>query len=149
MKEPNIEMCVEEAITFLKVAERLEDDEETIFGGIFPFVVNVALSCELFLKSIIMINSNSVSNSVKIIKEHKLTKLFCKLPKDDQIKIKDSFSKRMKCDFDELIAEMNDTFVKWRYAYEQGNLKINITGILTLAQVLNDYITEQYLDEEE
>lgn len=145
MRQHNIEMCIEEANTFLKVAEILEKDEETIFGGIFPFVVNSALACELFLKSIIMINSTSPI----IIKEHKLNKLFDQLPISNQIQIKELFSKRMKRDFDKLLLEMSDTFVKWRYAYEQNNIEINITGILTLAQVLNEHITERYLEKGE
>ena len=143
--EPNIGMCFEEARTFLKLSEQLENDEETLLSGIFPFVVNSALACELFLKTIIMINSTPP----QIVKAHELTTLFNLLSADDQINIKELFSQRMKHDFDSLIEEMSNTFVKWRYAYEQETIKINITGILTLAQVLNDYITENYLDKGE
>ena len=145
INEPNIGMCFEEARTFLKVSEQLENDEETLFGGIFPYVVNSALACELFLKTIIMINSTPR----QIVREHELTTLFKLLPTEDQTNIKELFSRRMKHDFDSLIEEMSSTFVKWRYAYEQETIKINITGILTLAQVLNDYITEIYVDKGE
>ena len=145
INEPNIGMCFEEARIFLKVSEQLENDEETLFGGIFPYVVNSALACELFLKTIIMINSTPR----QIVREHELTTLFNSLPTEDQTNIKELFSRRMKHDFDSLIEEMSSTFVKWRYAYEQETIKINITGILTLAQVLNDYITEIYVDKGE
>ena len=145
INEPNIGMCFEEARIFLKVSEQLENDEETLFGGIFPYLVNSALACELFLKTIIMINSTPR----QIVREHELTTLFNSLPTEDQTNIKELFSRRMKHDFDSLIEEMSSTFVKWRYAYEQETIKINITGILTLAQVLNDYITEIYVDKGE
>ena len=145
INEPNIGMSFEEALTFIKVSEQLENDEETLFGGIFPYVVNSALACELFLKTIIMINSTPR----QIVREHELTTLFNSLPTEDQTNIKELFSRRMKHDFDSLIEEMSSTFVKWRYAYEQETIKINITGILTLAQVLNDYITEIYVDKGE
>lgn len=145
INEPNIGICFKEARTFLKVSEQLENDEEAMWGGIFPYVVNSALACELFLKTIIMINSTPT----QIVRAHELTTLFSLLPTEDQTNIKELFSRRMKHDFDTLIGEMSSTFVKWRYAYEQGTIEINITGILTLAQVLNDYITENYLDKGE
>lgn len=140
----DIEMCIEEAITFLKVAEKLEEDEDSILGGIYPFVVNSAFACELFLKAIIMVNTMPPA----IIKEHKLKNLFNKLPADDQKQIKELFNMRMKNDLHDLLDELSNTFIEWRYAFEHS-VKINATGILTFSQVLKDYIAEQYLEAEE
>ena len=101
----------------------------------YPFTVNVAFSCELYMKAIMIYNSTDGT----IARGHKLDELFNNLPDDAKTKIETSFNKKLKCDLSSFLSEISTAFVEWRYAFE-GGVNINVTGILAFATALEEYV---------
>lgn len=81
--------------------------------------VNLAFSCELYLKSILFQFKN---NNMKI-NEHKLYELYKLLPSEQQIAIKKDFSFQWdkKGDFELFFQEVSETFVFARYIHERNS----------------------------
>lgn len=107
--------------------------------GVAPFVVNSAFSIELYLKTLGQIHGES-------LKGHKLVELYDSLPTEAQQAIEKaipaSAKKRMlegKVDFREYIAELNNTFVEWRYCYEVGQTsEVKIEPTIFVMEVLHE-----------
>ena len=132
----DLSVCINEADSFLLVAKNIEDDFDTFLcGGMYPFTVNAAFACELYMKAIFIHNSSDGT----IPKLHKLDELFDKLPKDAKVQIEALFSKQYKHDLLSLLSEISNAFIEWRYAFENG-VKINITGLLAFANALQEYV---------
>lgn len=134
-KNLNLSVCINEADSFLWVAQKIEDSDEFLCGGMYPFTVNVAFACELYMKAILIHNSADGT----IAKGHKLDELFNALPNDAQNQIETLFNKKLKHDLHSLLEEISTAFVEWRYAFE-GGVRINVTGILTFATALREYV---------
>ena len=90
-----------------------------------PCIVNYALSCELFFKSMIIIKNNKL-----VVKTHKLDDLYEIL---DNSKIKNELS---KYDFDIEIKKISDAFIDWRYCYEHNELTIHTGFLIDLCNCL-------------
>lgn len=132
----DLSICKSEADSFLFVAKKIEDDFATfLFGGMYPFTVNAAFACELYMKAILIHSSTDGT----IPKLHKLDELFKSLPMDSQKQIEILFNKQYKHDLLLLLSEISNVFVEWRYAFENG-VKINITGLLAFANALQEYV---------
>ena len=138
-------------------------NNETIYTSLSVNFVLTAFAAELFIKCIYNILG------IKPKKEHKLKVLFDDLNNYDngkkayatiQIlfknrmeeyskkvinsglpeKVKKSFLTRIE-DLDESLTSINDTFVLWRYIYEEADGKENI-GLSQFTSALRDYIIE-------
>ena len=131
----SLSVCINEADSFLWAAQKIEDSDEFLCGGMYPFTVNAAFACELYMKAILIHNSADGT----IARGHKLDELFNALPKDAQNQIETCFNKKLKHDLHSLLAEISTAFVEWRYAFERG-VKINVTGILAFATALQEYV---------
>ncbi|MCM1024655.1 MAG: hypothetical protein NC395_11450 [Prevotella sp.] len=128
-------ICIEKANAFLTVAEKCDecDISEFISSDMkYVFIVNAAISCELFIKAIMIHNSNDGTFS----NGHNLCELYNKLPKDDKSKIEKIYCNNCNIDFNKNLSEASNAFVDWRYAMENKNLGINLTGLLELARAL-------------
>lgn len=131
----DLSVCINEADSFLWVARKIEDSDQFLCGGMYPFTVNAAFACELYMKAILI----HFSSDGTIVKGHKLDELFKVLPDDAQSQIEASFNEQYKHDLDILLTEISTAFIDWRYAFEHG-VAINVTGILAFATALEEYV---------
>ena len=132
----DFDVCITEAHAFLQVAESIENNlGQMLSGGMYPFAVNTAFACELYLKAILI--HNSTDGTIK--KGHELEKLFGALPASTRTQIEATYSQNCTTALNILLSEINTTFIDWRYAFENG-VKINITGIMAFATALKAYV---------
>lgn len=131
----DLSVCINEADWFLHFAEQINNLDDIICGGIYPFVVNSAFACELYIKAILICNSNNN----KIEKGHDLKKLFETLSVEVQSNIKATFNRKKVGNLDAILPEINTAFIDWRYAYEKA-VNINLSGIQALAKSLKEYV---------
>ncbi len=104
---------------------------------IIASIVNKAFACEVFLKSIIIMNTKKITN------EHSLIKLVKKSNSCLEIR-----KKLNNYDFNEELEKINNAFVEWRYTYERDKMIIN-NGFLndfcnTLEEISRIKILEEY-----
>lgn len=132
------QICVSEATEFYEIAKHLEEGgtvDSLLSGQMYPIVVNGAFACELYLKALMIKNSSDDS-----FKEgHKLTELFRQLPSDIQNKVKIAFENRGFMKLEALLTEMDEAFIKWRYAFE-GPVEGHISELLAFAGILKEQI---------
>ena len=134
MSQNTYKVCIEAAHEFLHIAEQCSNDAlELLCEKMYPFAVNAAFACELFLKGILIHNAPQKS----VLKIHDLEKLFLELTPSQQSTIKNNFNKRYNCTFETFLKETKDTFINWRYPMEKV-LKLNITGLLAFAKALEE-----------
>lgn len=130
-------VCIDEANCFLEVAKWCSKDAFKLLRGyMYPFAVNAALSCELYIKAIMMHNS---PNKNEFEKGHDLQNLFGQLLDEDKTKIETLYNQKSKQPLSEFLQESKNAFVEWRYALEQG-VKINVVAVLGFAEALKEYI---------
>lgn len=89
-------------------------------------VVNEIFACELYFKSILMIQKH------EIVKGHELVSLYNQI---QNINIK---AKMINYNFDEELNKINDSFEKWRYCYESKQLIIYTGFLYDLCKVLEE-----------
>ncbi len=126
------------ACAFAEVADlalkKFRHDSADIEWYAEPATVNSAFACEVFLKALLLYHD------IPQRKEHKIEKLFDLLPFDPKDFVKRttmiSYGGMWKDAFGrELLENISDAFVDWRYSYEtvgkkRASLQINI-GFLT------------------
>lgn len=135
----NCQQMFRHACAFADVAdlalEKFRHDTADIEWYTEPAVVNSAFACEVFLKALL------IFYDVPMNKEHKIEKLFNLLPDE----IKDFVKQTVMINYGgmwrdpfscELLKNISDAFVEWRYSYEnvgnkRASLQINI-GFLTV-----------------
>lgn len=100
-----------------------------------PQIVNLALACEIYLK--ILLEHTGVT-----VKEHRLSALLHKVPKDYQNRINTLLYQRYPftqnafgCPYIELLS---NAFVEWRYSYEAQSLSCDISYLKAFAETLRD-----------
>lgn len=93
-------------------------------------IVLIAIDIEILLKAINIADNDAVSN------DHDWTRLFGTLSTSRQQEIKNAMPSQFKQDFDTLLDNNKDAFVRWRYCYEFNKLTCNWTFIHSLANVL-------------
>ncbi len=118
---------------FLQSAKRCNEPSFLQLGWshplLVPIVTNLALSCEIFLKTILRENSTPE-------KGHNLLKLFESLPEETKKDIVDS------SDSQEFISQLNQNsclFVEWRYIYEHHLRSLSISFLFDFAERLSNY----------
>ena len=120
---------------------------------VFPAISVSALSCEIALK-------NHIFNEYgKLIKAHKLDKLFKKMGNDKQYHYKNTTIKFYnmsafytnssdridEISFDVFLKENANAFVEWRYIYESPR-KVDLDFLEALLFALNDCDEDEYYD---
>ena len=117
-------------------------DNEVIRQRVVPEAVNLAFSCEIFLKTLLFFND------VKYKRKHKLEDLFNELPQKYKTEIENRCLLEYGALHDSfgfsLLSNISDAFEKWRYCYEYNNLQLRIGFLYIFANALRD-ICEQEL----
>ena len=129
----DFKICLEEANEFITVAKWCNDS--TRISSIYSSVVNVVFSCELYIKAIMIYNSQQD----EFQEGHDIKILFNSLQNSDKLAIEKLYNKKCSKKLDILLTEINEAFIKWRYAFEDA-MSINITECLFFAQSLEEYV---------
>lgn len=116
---------------FKKSAELLDDNRITK-----PVMVNIAFSCELYMKALLMWTNKTQD----VIDKHKLDELFYQLSHSWREKIKKSLDvQNWECFW----KDSADAFCAWRYYYEKDNVMFGHVGILFAFAEILDKICEE------
>lgn len=121
---------------------------------IFPFIVNKAFSCEVYLKLLLKIFNFNI-NSLKKYERHNLFILYKNTTTEFKVDMLNYFAKAYdgksnKDCIENQIYNISDTFTHWRYIYEHINefSEISIGFLNTFCNYLDDYcikiINKQY-----
>ncbi|WP_370814283.1 hypothetical protein [Butyricicoccus pullicaecorum] len=135
----NLDTCIRQAKQFLGVAKYCnEQNQNSSCALIFPLFVNASLSCELFLKAIMILESTDSS----FWRGHDLNELFKKISVDAQNKINSNYeNKKLHISLQDLLDRYGNNFIKWRYCFENGS-EGNSFGIIGFSESLEEYIEE-------
>lgn len=136
-KQGNLEACIREASQYLNTALFCDQQNRNVpCSFIYPLFVNAALSCELYLKAITMIETDDSS----FYEGHDLNNLFNKISNSAQIWIKTNYSKKDTIiSLNDLLTKYGKNFIDWRYSFENGS-EGNSKGIIALAESLKEYV---------
>ena len=138
-----IQAMFRQALSFCSTAAYLyeKDFQKTPINvlSLAPFVVNSVFSIELYLKTLAQIHNRSLTG-------HELLKLFNSLPPEAHRAIEAAIPRcaqkwklEIKIDFRDYIAELNNTFVEWRYLYEVGRTNaVYITPTIFVMEALHE-----------
>ena len=132
MIDNSLKVCTEEARQFFALAKQCEETLDGLVIYTYAFSVNITFACELFMKAILIYEETTEN-----IKTHKMKELFKLISAEAQEVIKNKFPG----DLDKLLDEIDDSFVKWRYAFE-NRVSIDVTNTMNFAKVLNEYLAE-------
>ena len=129
-------VCKTEADSFLETAKWCESDLGAfLLGQMYPFAVNIAFSCELYLKAIMIFDSEKDEFETG----HSLKDLYAKLNANDKKGIEAIYNVKSFKKLNELLDESDKTFEQWRYAFEAG-VTICVDGMIAFAESLKEYI---------
>ena len=138
IKVGDFSVCKEAANQFYITAQRCKGENfaEYLLDGFYPYAVNVAFSCELYLKAIMI--HRSPSN--EFFTGHELSELFSHLDPTDSRVIERNFAGIMKSkDLHTFLINNNKVFEEWRYALE-GSVTLDISGFEAFSEILHDYV---------
>ena len=93
-----------------------------------------SLNVEILLKALYLIEFDDV------IKTHEWTEIFDHLPKARQQEIIEKMNPVFQTNFHDLLNENKNTFVEWRYSYENSKLKSDFSFVQNLTNVLAEII---------
>ena len=118
-------------------------------------IVNSAFSCEVFIKTLLVIHGVSVNNmrGKKACDGHNLKKLWKLFKEKDyetaslvELKMQEIFNSNDKNMFDELLDSISNAFEYWRYIYEKNSGSININFLRFFRLLLREICCEQLYD---
>lgn len=134
-KVGDYQVAIDEATAFLNIAKSCTDDVgEFLLGKMYPFAVNASLSCELFIKAIMIKKSlNSEFEG-----GHDLKELYNSLESSERSAIESMYNEKCIKPLSELLDESRKAFIEWRYALENG-VSICVNGIIAFAEALQEY----------
>ena len=112
----------------MEAAKRLEADL------MIPAIVNITFSCELYLKEML------IKLGIRVPNNHLIKELFARLPIKYQTEIKKNSG---ILSFELFIEEINNAFVKWRYAYECSPLSISYEDCFRFVEALKHQCNEE------
>ena len=131
--------CYNEAVQFHTVAQKIISDNliDNVLQFRYPFAVNIAISCELYLKAIDIYHSQS------FLATHDLCALIKRLPAEVQQVIEKNFidQRADESDVSTFLESQKDVFVEWRYPFELNKSlnTLDVSGFLVFANVLHQY----------
>lgn len=129
-------VCKDSANQFLYVSKWCLQDGRYLTDTFYPFAVNIAFACELYLKAIMIYRSPND----EFIPVHDLLELFEGLSPNDVTAVEKLFSnKYKKADIKTFLRENREVFPAWRYAMERG-VSIDISGFEAFSQALVEQI---------
>lgn len=138
-KTGDFSVCKLEADSFLETAMWCSENVDNFLcGQMYPFAVNISLSCELYLKAI-MIQSSS---NCEFESGHDLKCLFDHISNDKQKAIASFYSQKCPKCLEELLKESALAFNSWRYAME-SEVSIYVDGMIAFAESLKNCIEQK------
>ena len=143
MPRGDLRECLNEADAFYEVGKAYAVIDKMLPPSrfVYPVIVNLAFSCELYFKAL-MIWRNPGD---MFEKGHSLVKLFSKLDKVDKDRIKELYVPNIyNWVFDDAIEEFDIAFEDWRYAFEhdKGDCTITIFELIRFADAVHTYVGE-------
>ena len=136
LQKGDYEICKDSADQFLHVSNWCLENGQYLTDTFYPFAVNIAFACELYLKAIMIYRSPSD----EFISGHDLLKLYEGLSPNDATAIERLFSNiYKKADIKSFLGQNREAFPDWRYAMEKG-VSIDITGFEAFSQALVEQI---------
>ena len=132
-------LALSEAEAFYKTACIAEEEHIRLDWNsdfLFPFVVNLSLACELYMKSIMIFTSKEGT----FLKEHDLKKLFDELNADIQGVLQNNFEENGKS-LSEFLERHKNHFIDFRYAFEKKDKSLCVfsTDLGNFANCLRSY----------
>lgn len=97
-------------------------------------IILYGIAIEIYLKALML------ADGVAELRSHDWVRLFTSLPMARQNEVKDIIGDAYKHDFDSFLSDNKDTFIKWRYSYEETNLKCDISFVKELSDVLGSIL---------
>ena len=132
--------CKSSANRFYSVAKKIgNNDVFQILYNLYPYVVNISFACELYLKAIRFHDDPALK---RVPGGHELKTIFESLSKDEQRDITMLFQSKCSTDLHKFLVEDNRDFEDWRYAFEEEEVKANLSGLEVFAEVLHDYVEQ-------
>ena len=131
-------VCKEAADQFYITAHRCKGENvaDYLLDGFYPYAVNIAFACELYLKAIMI--HRSVNN--EFWTGHELRELFSHLDSADSQVIEKNFANKLPSkDLHTFLIGNNKVFEEWRYALE-GSVMMDISGFEAFSEILHDYV---------
>ena len=120
---------------------------------VFPFVVNKAFACEVYLK-LLLTRQGFNFKSLKQSERHDLFVLFKNTNEDFKISFYSYFSSRLgaevNADFlNREIEQISNVFIKWRYIYEniEEAKSVNYGFLNTFCEYLNELCQKMILED--
>lgn len=138
IKVGDFSVCKEAAEQFYITAQRCrgENMADYLFGGFYSYAVNIAFSCELYLKAIMI--HRSPNN--EFFTGHELSDLFSHLDSADSQVIEKNFAGKLPAkDLHTFLINNSKVFEEWRYALE-GAVTMDISGFEAFSEILHDYV---------
>lgn len=118
-------------------------------------IVNSAFACEVFIKSLLIYRGVSIEEIVDARGrgEHKLRELWTMLENRDpqtadlvKQKIQELFNFEDDEKFYEMLDNVSNAFVYWRYIYEKSNGKIHVNFLNFFRELLKEVCCEKFYD---
>lgn len=116
---------------------------------IYPFIVNKAFSCEVYLKLLL----TAQGCDIKTMKTHNLSQLYAHTDNNIKEKIFQAFVLRFghkvnKDFFEDEIKKISSVFEEWRYLYEKANVEhlVNYGFLNAFCDYLDEYSQITILD---
>lgn len=121
-----------------QLIKMLAEKQNILFRGkklefdrvILSQIILVSIDIEILLKAISLADNDSFT------KEHDWVKLFASLSAAHRQEIIDSMNEPFKSNFHKYLDNNRDAFIRWRYCYEDDQLKCDWSFIHELANVL-------------
>lgn len=139
----DFQMCFEMAKAFDDAAVQCIEDKGFFAGYvIYPFSVNAALACELYMKAIMI----SSSDNNEFVEGHHFDELFLELPEEAKTTIQEIYSKFAHSKFDDMLNRNKNVFAEWRYSFEGKHIVVEPLGLLDFLDALRQYIEDKILN---
>ena len=106
------------------------------FNFMMVALTNVAFSCELYLKSMLIGFGTDYTYKKLIADRHNIEDLFKLLPSNEQDYIKNNICLKDRTEFDLLLHENGNAFIVYRYACERKDMCGHIDFLFALADIL-------------
>lgn len=143
MPKGELKVCLAEACAFYEVGKSWATPEHILGPDkyIYPVIVNLAFSCELYLKALMIWRNPDGSFD----RGHSLVDLFNGLSDTDRNGIKGLYIPEFsEWGFDGAIKEFNRLFEDWRYAFEvkEDDNECTIYELIRFADSVHKYVEE-------
>lgn len=143
MPKGELTICLAEACAFYEVGKSYATSEHILGPDqyIYPVIVNLAFSCELYFKALMIWRNPDGSFN----KGHSLVDLFDEISDTDKDSVKKLYIPKFSgWSFESAIKEFDRSFDDWRYAFEvkEDDNVCTIYELIRFADSVHKYVEE-------